>query len=128
MYSMAARESETAARGRGATTTYISDDQPMTAAQFESAVGMMMDRMADICAERERGVRAAVADGIKAGMRESSNDDELLKTFWRRGFEELAEHSQNGASQWLGRRLLTSAVVALTITCITWLVQSGRLK
>lgn len=100
----------------------------MTSAQFELAMGLMMDRMADICAEREKGVKAAVAEGIHDGLRDAMNDDKLLKSFWRRGFDELTEHGGNGASQWIGRRLLTSAVVAITIACITWLVQSGKLK
>ena len=108
----------------GYTRTLVDDHSPMTAAQFEAAVGLLMDRMEQVCTHRERELQAAV----KAAIDQAMSDEKAVKRFWRTGFDELSEHGANGASQWIGKRLLTGAIVAILFACLTWLVQTGRLK
>ena len=71
-----------------------------------------------------KALSSAVADGI----REVVTDDELMQKFSRALYDELASHTVNGTSQWIGKRILTAAVVALTTAGIIWLVKTGALK
>lgn len=69
-----------------------------------------------------------IAKAIGTALRETAKDAEFSQAFWRRGFEELTKHSSNGASQWVGKRLLTIAITAVTSAGIIWLVKSGGIK
>jgi hypothetical protein len=55
-------------------------------------------------------------------------DKEAMRMFWRGGYEELLEHTSSGASQWIGRRLLTTFIAAVVTAGVVWLVKSGALK
>ena len=59
-------------------------------------------------------LQAAVAAGIVTGLKQLTQDEAFVSSFWRHGFEELSKHSSNGASQWLGKRLLTILITAVT--------------
>ena len=50
------------------------------------------------------------------------------REFWRTGFDELTRHSADGASQWVGRRLLTGFIVAVMMACVVWLAKPGWIK
>ena len=110
------------------TRTLIDEARPLTEAQFEQAMGLMLDRVAAICDAKNEAIEAAIARGVQDGLRAAMNDQALVTSFWATGFDELATHSGNHASQWIGKRLLTSLIVAITIAGITWLVQTGRFK
>lgn len=73
-------------------------------------------------------MRSDIAAGVADGMRELLADDDVVKKFWRRGYAELTEHGQDEASRWIGRRILTSLVIALVTAGLVWLVRSGGLK
>lgn len=73
-------------------------------------------------------LEAAVAAGVVAGLKQLTQDDAFVASFWRHGFEELSKHSSNGASQWLGKRLLTILITAVTTAGIVWLVKTGAIK
>jgi cytochrome c-type biogenesis protein CcmH/NrfG len=61
-------------------------------------------------------------------LRRILQDEELVKGFWHRGYQELTEHAGAGASQWVGRRILTAIVVAAVTAGIAYLVRTGSLK
>ena len=73
-------------------------------------------------------MQAAVTAGVVAGLKEMAKDEAFVSGFWRQGFEELTRHSSNGASQWLGKRLLTILITAITTAGIVWLVKTGAIK
>jgi hypothetical protein len=74
--------------------------------------------------------RRAEGDGrsFELAIRRVLDDDDLVRSFWQRGYKELADHAGNGASQWIGRRILTAFVVAAVTAGTVWLVKSGNLK
>jgi len=69
-----------------------------------------------------------VSEAMELALRNVAQDKGLIAAFWKRGYEELTSHAGNNASQWIGKRLLTSVVLALTTAAIVWLVRSGNLK
>jgi hypothetical protein len=69
-----------------------------------------------------------VSDAMERALRNVAQDKELVSAFWKRGYDELASHAGNNASQWVGKRLLTSVILALTTAALVWLVRSGNLK
>jgi len=73
-------------------------------------------------------LQAAVAAGIVTGLKQLTQDEAFVASFWRHGFEELSKHSSNGASQWIGKRLLTIFVTAVTTAGVVWLVKTGAIK
>jgi hypothetical protein len=68
------------------------------------------------------------AQAFEIAMRHILDDDELVRSFWHRGYKELTDHAENGASQWVGRRILTAIIVAVVTAGVVWLVKSGNLK
>lgn len=73
-------------------------------------------------------LQAAVTAGIVTGLRQLTQDEAFVASFWRHGFEELSKHGSNGASQWIGKRLLTIFITAVTTAGIVWLVKTGAIK
>jgi hypothetical protein len=73
--------------------------------------------------EDERMARA-----VELALRRVLSDKEVVEAFWERGFEELAEHANRKSSEWIGRRILTAMVVAITTAGIVWLVKTGAIK
>ncbi len=65
---------------------------------------------------------------MEAAIRRILDDDATVAGFWRRGYKELSSHMESGASQWIGRRILTAAVIAITTAGLVWLVKTGALK
>lgn len=65
---------------------------------------------------------------IREIFRELSADSELSQAYWKRGFVEISNHTSNAASQWLGKRILTMFVVAITSAGILWLAKTGAIK
>lgn len=72
--------------------------------------------------------RDAVAEAIVIALKKTANDPDFCKAFWHKGYLELAEHSSNGASQWLGKKLLVWAATAMVASLIVWLVKTGAVK
>jgi len=69
-----------------------------------------------------------VANGIELGIRRLLTDEDLMGVFWERGFKELISHASNGASQWIGRRILTGLVLAMVTAGLVWLAKTGGIK
>jgi len=76
----------------------------------------------------EDEIRRAVAAGIVDGAHQLADDEKFAAKFWEVGFEHLKSHSTNHASQWVGRRILTALIAAITTAGIIWLVKSGNIK
>lgn len=112
----------------GYTRTIVEDHSPVSAAQFEAGIDMVLARIGQLAEQRDQAIQAAVRKGVESGIRSAMSDRELITDFWRDGFDELTKHGSNGASQWVGKRILTSAVVAVLVVCVAWLAQAGRLK
>ncbi len=72
--------------------------------------------------------KQVLADAVETALRRVLADKEMQDAFWARGYQELAKHAGNGASQWIGKRLLISFVWAAVGAGLTWLIKSGALK
>lgn len=106
----------------------VDDMQELSRAEFEASMGMLLDKMAVLCEARDGAMEAAVNRGIQAGLRAAMKDKELITDFWRDGFDELSKHTGNGASQWVGKRILMAVIAAVFVWALTWLVTNGKLK
>ena len=69
-----------------------------------------------------------IAKAVETALRRVLSDEEVTRKFWERGFKELSTHANNNATQWIGRRILTTLVVAVTTAGIVWLVKTGAIK
>lgn len=77
---------------------------------------------------RNHAIDERMADAVEAAMRRVLADNDLRSAFWRSGYEELSAHAGNGASQWIGKRLLIAAVWAVVSAGLIWLVKIGAFK
>jgi len=73
-------------------------------------------------------IRVQVAAGVVDGFALIMSDDKMVSKFWKTGYTNLAYHGGNDASQWIGKRLLTAAVIALATACLAWLLRNGAFK
>ncbi len=73
-------------------------------------------------------LKESVAEGVVEGARRLAADPEFAERFWKTGFDHLSKHSAAHASQWIGKRLLTSFVVAITTAGLIWLAKHGGIK
>jgi len=116
-------------RGRGGyTRTMIEDERPVTAAQLADISEILLRRVEGICLAREREIQEAVAAGVARAMDAALDDQHRIQKFWRTGFDELAGHASNGASQWVGKRILTAMIAAVATVSLVWLVRNGGIK
>lgn len=69
-----------------------------------------------------------MAKAVELGMRNLFADPEFRADYWRDGYTHLSQHAGNGASQWLGKRLLTALLWAAVGAGIAWLVRLGAIK
>ena len=71
-------------------------------------------------------IRQAVREGVADGFKDMLSDKELVASFWQGGYTEFVKHSSNGASQWVGKRILTAVMGALLVWALTWYVKNGN--
>jgi len=69
-----------------------------------------------------------IEEAFETALRKALSDEDLTKKFWARGYAELASHAEGNASKWLGRRLMTTLVIAITTAGLVWLVKTGYIK
>jgi len=94
-----------------------------------------MTEQTDI-ADRSVGRRASdhidmptmVKHAIKDAIKESLADPEVVKAFWKRGYDEFTGHAGSSASQWVGRRILTAVVTVVFTWTMYYLVKNGAIK
>lgn len=73
-------------------------------------------------------ITADVQNGVVLGIKQLATDKEFLDTFWQSGFVRLAKHTQDGASQWLGKRILTWLIGLMVSAGVIYLVKSGAIR
>lgn len=73
-------------------------------------------------------IRTQVAAGVVDGMALVMSDDQLVKAFWRKGYEEMTYHGSAGASQWFIKRAFTAVVLAVVTAGMLYLLKNGALK
>lgn len=89
----------------------------------------MSDDLAEFRERRDtEALQKAITAGVVAGIKQITEDEKFVAAFWKQGFEQLAQHSGNGASQWVGKRLLTILITSVAGVCIVWLVKTGAIK
>ena len=76
----------------------------------------------------EQDQQAALSQALEAALRRVLDDPELRKRFWAAGYQELAAHASNGASQWIGKRLLVALVWSAVGAGLAYLVKIGSIK
>lgn len=87
------------------------------------ATDYLADRMTEL-ESRMEGMPKAFEEAFRRVLA----DEKLVADFWHRGYRELTNHAENGASQWIGKRLLTTLVAAIVTAGIVWLVKTGAIK
>lgn len=73
-------------------------------------------------------VREDVKQGVIEGIQSLLKDPKVMESFWHGGYQELIKHGSNNANQWVGRRILTGLITALTIAGLVWMVNNGAIK
>lgn len=85
-------------------------------------------RAYDYLADRISHLEGTI-DGLPSAFEEAFRrvlkDEQVLTGFWRRGYDELSTHWQTEASQWIGKRILTSVGAALIAAGLWLLVKFG---
>ena len=71
---------------------------------------------------------SSIEEAVERAFRRVLSDPQIRSQFWEAGYLELSKHASNGASQWIGRRLLVAVVWAGVGAGLTWLVKSGAIK
>ena len=74
------------------------------------------------------GITAGMATGVVAGFKTLVADKQFCEQFWSSGFKELAKHTSDGASQWIGKRVLTWLITAATVGGLIWLAKNGGIQ
>ena len=72
-------------------------------------------------------IQSEVSAGVVDGMRAVFADKESMQAFWSVGYDALAIHAADGASKWLGRRILTWFVTAAFTAAAIYLLAQGAL-
>ena len=108
------------------TRKVVEESRPISVEEFEAGMGLLLDRIAELCDAKGKNMEAAVRNGSAAGLKDVLDDKEQTKKFWKSGFDELSEHTSNGASQWVGKRLLTWLIVGAITILATWLLRNNR--
>lgn len=86
-------------------------------AQVETAVETLPGRIHDA---NRRAFREAITDVLQ--------DQQLTAAFWRQGYDLLQQRAVAESSQWVGKRLMTALITAVTVAGFVWLVKTGGLK
>lgn len=73
-------------------------------------------------------IEESVAAGVVSAIKELASDKEFMSNFGKNLYEQFINHGTNGASQWIGKRLLTALVLALTTAGFLWLARTGGIK
>jgi hypothetical protein len=101
----------------------IEDERAAVHGQIQY-LGHRLDEHDRMLEEMPKALRSALADAL----RDVLGDKELRSEFWKAGYEELSSHASNGASQWVGKRILIAAVTAVFVLSLGWLVKNGWIR
>jgi hypothetical protein len=65
---------------------------------------------------------------MQDALNDTLQDEDRIKRFWEGGYKRLSEHTTNGLSQWVGKRVLMILIAAAFSGSIAWAVMTGRIK
>lgn len=88
----------------------------------------LIESIDEMHARQMQDLERVIAKGIETGLRAILDDPKLTDSFWASGFDRLSGHAGDGASKWLGKRLLTMFLFAAVGLGVTWLVKIGAVK
>lgn len=91
--------------------------------QIELSLGRVLerhDKLPSVIEDR-------VAAGIAAGIREIANDDETMRIIAAKLSSSILVTGGQRASEWIGNRILTAAMLAITGFGVAWLVKNGKI-
>lgn len=77
---------------------------------------------------RENHAREDLRTAFAGAIRDVLSDKELTARFWEQGYQQLQEHAISNGSQWVGKRLVTTLIMAVVTAGIIWLAKNGALK
>ena len=103
-------------------------NSPITQEDLGRHAESLIEVFEDMQRRQARELEGVVARGFEQGLRKIINDPEITAKFWSSGFDKLSSHAGDGASKWLGKRLLTMFLFAVVGLGVTWLVKIGALK
>lgn len=108
----------------------LRDDPPLMVHDMSAPDRRTMDRRVDDIERRADAeqLAAAIAEGFKVAVKETLADRELMADYWKQGYVAFTAQASSGASQWVGKRILTAAAFALLGLLVAWLVKTGALK
>lgn len=86
------------------------------------------ERRPDPRVEDNDDLRDAISQGVADGIARCLADKQLVASFWEEGFSQITSHASTGASQWVGKRILVTAIAALFIWAMGWLIRNGAIK
>ena len=90
---------------------------------IEEELGRVLNQHAELPLLIQRSVAAGIANGI----REIANDDETMRTIAAKLSSSIIVTGGRQASEWLGGRILTAAMLAVTGFGVAWLVKNGKI-
>ncbi len=77
-------------------------------------------------AEAEQ-MAAAVAVGVKQGLKEILADPVLMEVVWEQAYVALSRRARDGSAQWIGGKILTAIATAVLGLCLAYLVRTGKI-
>ena len=106
------------------TRTTIVDESPITRGDLQEVIDIMSARLEAAQTQYELMTREAVRHTISS----MANDAVLQDRFWQSGFEAFQKRTCDGASKWIGARILVWLASAALVVALTYLINTGRLK
>lgn len=106
----------------------MNDRRAQTDGQRDAEIERRVQERVALLLDNNSMLPEMIASSVERAIRRVLADPEMARQFWESGYEELAKHAGNNASQWVGRRLLTTLILAVTTAGIIWLVKTGALK
>jgi len=73
-------------------------------------------------------IRDATRRGVRDAIDEFLHDDSEFGRLSERLYGKLSEHTTNGITQWVGKRILTIMLAAALSGSVAWAVLTGRIK
>lgn len=104
------------------------DNTHVTVEHFERVMSALMEQGETRHMDMRKELQQAVAEGVRGGIIAVAQDDEFVKRFWRRGYDEVVAHGRDDVSRSIGRRVMTWAAGVLLTVGIYVAVKAGAIK
>lgn len=108
--------------------TPLAPGSTVTIDHFERVMSALMDQMETRDRDLTDRLQQSVERGVVAGMQAMIADDERVKKFWRKGYEEITQHGRDDVSRGIGKRVLTWVSGVLFSVAIYLAIKAGYIK